>query len=684
MAAPPGKQIQLLLLLVVGFNVIPHTFELPPWVTATSITFLLWTSLHLFKNVALPPPWLRALLVACGVGGVFFQWQTILGQEPATALLVYLASLKTLEATRYRDAMIIVFTSYFLLMAHLLVSQSLPSTLYMGLDVLLVTSLMFQIHKRDRRASARSFRPAMRLLAVSLPVWIFLFVAFPRFSTGFWRLSAPPSTLTGFSDEMSPGDVERLIGSEDPAFRVTFTRGRPPSPEDMYWRGAILHVSEGGLRWSREGREPKPSRLGETARRNQGRSVVQEIVLEPNYKKWLFALDVPRDIGFGDPVKNTQVRRRPGWVFETAKDVGARVLYEAFSSSEHPAQSLSEEERRAYTQLPPDVGQDVTELAARLDSETDGSARARADRVLKFFDDEGFRYTREPGALKTGRLSEFLFETKVGFCEHFAASFSSLMRLMRVPARVVVGFQGGVYNGFGRYLIVRNLDAHAWSEVWDESAGHWRRVDPTATIAPLRIRGGGDFNLVEPNQLRDGLSADMIRSGYGRGWATRWTWRARLAWDAAASRWNNFLLKYDFQYQQELLAKLGLGGASRWIFFLWVGVGLLLFAIALQAILRFQAKREDPLLDGYHRFCARCEAAGLPRAATEGPLAFARRLSRARPGQSREIEALTAEFIALRYGRAATDPGETRKRAKAFRKRSAAFNLRNADRRPAP
>ncbi|MCM2281456.1 MAG: DUF3488 and DUF4129 domain-containing transglutaminase family protein [Bdellovibrionaceae bacterium] len=676
MTRAPGKQLQLLLLLIVSFNVIPHTFELPPWITATSISFLLWTALHLFKNVTLPPTWLRAIFVVAGGVGVFFQWHTIVGQEPATGLLVYLASLKMLEATRYRDAMYVIFTSYFLLMAHLLTSQSLPSTLYMGLDVLLITALMFQLHKRDRRTSPRSLRPAMRLLGVALPVWIFLFLVFPRFSAGLWRLNAPPPTQTGFSDDMSPGDVEKLIQSDEPAFRATFTGGEPPSPIDLYWRGAILYSADGGLRWSRNGAEPDTDRFVR-APGLSGPRVRQEIVLEPAFKKWLFALDFPREIEFDDPLRHSQVRRRPGMIFEVSKEIGSRTIYQASSSRETPAQALSIFDRKLYLQLPSDLTTDVIELAQRLNADTDSSTRARVDRVMRFFDDEEFRYSKEPGALKTGLLREFLFESKVGFCEHFAASFATLMRLMKVPARVVVGFQGGIYNGFGRYVLVRSLDAHAWAEVWDESQSRWLRVDPTATIAPLRLRVGGDYNLVDSRDLAAGVSEEMIRNGFGRGWATRFSWRARLAWDAAAMRWNNFLLKYDFQFQQELFAKLGLGEANRWIFFLWLAAGLLLFAILLQTALRLKAKKEDPLLDGYHRFCSRCAQAGLPRLSQEGPLAYSRRLIARYPDAAIEIEQLMREFITLRYGRTTqADPTTTTtRRARAFQQKSRRFML---------
>jgi len=83
-------------------------------------------------------------------------------------------------------------------------------------------------------------------------------------------------------------------------------------------------------------------------------------------------------------------------------------------------------------------------------------------------------------------MDEFLFKTKAGFCEHYAAAFVVLMRAAGIPARVVTGYQGGEMNG--NYMIVRQANAHAWSEAFIEGA--WRRFDPTGFVAPTRIEQG--------------------------------------------------------------------------------------------------------------------------------------------------------------------------------------------------
>ncbi|MES2965052.1 MAG: DUF3488 domain-containing protein [Bdellovibrionota bacterium] len=286
---PWDKSLQLFLVGIIAFNAFPLFTEIPPWCSLLTAGFLAWKGLYLWRGVRRPPRWILYSIVGVSTVGVFVTYGTIIGQEAASALLVVLTSAKLLETNRYRDAMIVIFTSYFLLMAHLLTSQSLLSTVYMATDVMLITSLMFQAHKSDRRTSLRSLRPVMKLLAFAIPVWVFLFVAFPRFSMGAWNLSQTKKAASGFSDTLNPGEVEKLAEIDEPAFRVTFRSGVVPPMEALYWRGAVLTVGE-GLRWQR----PKDERklLAEAGTPTIERTRFDyEISLEPVFKNWLFLLD---------------------------------------------------------------------------------------------------------------------------------------------------------------------------------------------------------------------------------------------------------------------------------------------------------------------------------------------------------------------------------------------------------
>ncbi len=638
---PLDKNTTALLICLVGFNLIAHTASIPIWLTAFSGIFIVWRAYYLYKGWALPSRLITGALALTGVALIFAEYKTLLGLEPATAILAYVAALKLLETMSYRDTMLVLFNCYFLLMAHLLGSQSLLSTIYMGLDLLLITAIIFHLHKRDRRTSVRSFRPAMKMLFLALPVWMLLFVAFPRFSTELFRITKENAPSTGFSDNLAPGQVEQLVNSDEPVFRVRFIKGEAPNNLDLYWRGAVLTIAEDGLRWSK-----RPDFGGSRLQKDDSATIDQEITLEPLHQKWLFALDVPAGIQFQEDGYNRLLRDRGDAFFETKENIHSRLLYTA-SSRLHFRTNLSESERAMNLQVPKTLSPLVLALAERLRQNTANELEL-SRHVLDFYARENFRYTKLPG-LQRGDLDEFLFEKKRGFCEHYAASYAILMRLMKVPARVVIGFQGGLPNEFGSYLLVRSLEAHAWAEIFVEAEHRWIRVDPTATIAPLRLTLGGDYNRIDPTSLAGITSKEELhRLLDGAGWF-HFQLRINSFLDSVTTSWNSFMLKYDYDFQISLLERLGLEKGGRLILFIWIAVGAVIFFIGLQWSLRRKALREDPILQYYHVFCRKFESAGLSRRATEGPVDFSNRLISALPGQAQEIKNVFGEFLSLRY-----------------------------------
>lgn len=681
---PWDKNIQLLLVWIIAFNIAPHTFEIPLWLTLTSFVWLSYKLLHLMRGTPLPNTWLLSGAALLGAGGVWFEYRTLAGQEAASALLVYLASLKLLETNRYRDAMLVVFTSYFLLMAHLLNSQSsLPSTLYMGLDVLLITTLMYslQSHMRDRRSIPSSFRPVMRMLTYAIPVWIFLFLVFPRFSTSLWRLeSNNPST--GFSENLDPGAISRLIDSEEIAFRVSFLD--KVAPAQLYWRGGILTRSE-GLQW-----RPPPTKSSlkidetSTASTDDIDAINYEVFLEPSFRKWLFALDYPVSLKSPQETRGNSIRRLPGFIFQTEREVVSRMSYRAVSTYKSPSLELTPEDRSLYLQVPADLDPRITRLTQTLQSEVakdplpEQSLAIQINRkLLQWLVKQDFRYTRSPGALneKNGvsQLAEFLFSSKKGFCEHFAAAHATLMRLMNIPSRVVIGFQGGKFNDFGGYILVRNLDAHSWTEIWVDDPkvkgrGYWHRVDPASVLAPLRIELGGDYNLLNESDLQMGLSTEQIQRRLHAS-LNGLPLRLSLLWDAAQMRWNSFLLGYNLDLQKDLLDRLGIQGAPFFIIAVLIFgamVGVVVFVLILSLRLRARSRKEDPLLKEWDHFCAVLAHQGSPRLPNEGPLDFAKRASLDHPHLADEIQAIARIFAVLRYS-SSTHPSQQVQELRSFR-----------------
>src|SRR5690606_14137748 len=144
--------------------------------------------------------------------------------------------------------------------------------------------------------------------------------------------------------------------------------------------------------------------------------------------------------------------------------------------------------RAMDTRLPPEVNPRTRQLALRLRGAA-ASERDYIEAVLAMFTQQPFFYTLTPPKLDRNAVDDFLFNTRSGFCEHYASAFAVLMPAACIRARGVTGYQGGEYNRMGEYWIVRQSDAHAWTEVWLEERG-WTRVDPTAAVAPERIERG--------------------------------------------------------------------------------------------------------------------------------------------------------------------------------------------------
>lgn len=222
-----------------------------------------------------------------------------------------------------------------------------------------------------------------------------------------------------------------------------------------------------------------------------------------------------------------------------------------------------------------------------------------------------------------------------------------------IPARVLSGYQGGEINPAGGYLIVRNRDAHAWAETWIEGSG-WRRVDPTAAVAPERIEYGADAleRLLGQGALLGTLSPDELLARLQLDGLTKFRRQMQLGWDAVNAAWFRWVLDYDDRRQRELLWYLGLDRLP-WVTVV-IGITVLAGALLLLYALTMRARATiDPVAALYARFCRKLARAGIVRDPGEAPLALARRIAMIRPELASDVEAITNAYTRLRYSRAA-------------------------------
>jgi hypothetical protein len=262
--------------------------------------------------------------------------------------------------------------------------------------------------------------------------------------------------------------------------------------------------------------------------------------------------------------------------------------------------------------------------------------------ALDFFREGGFVYSLRPGAMDQDIVDQFLFATRLGYCEHYSSALAFLLRAAGIPARVVVGYQGGEENPMGGYLIVRQSDAHAWVEVWID--GRWLRVDPTSVVAPQRLVTGVETFVPQGRGvvLPEGVRA--LRK-VGRFF--------QLGWDAANNSWNQWVLGFSHERQRGLWERLGLdpatrAGAGKLAGILAVGLCTVL-GVVIGFMLRARRDRRDPVVSLYARFCRKLEKHGMPRGPAEGPRDFARRIGSLRPDLAQPVRDIAEGYVALRY-----------------------------------
>lgn len=645
----PGTRVleaREILALAAGFTLAAaaHLMRLPAWLSALIGMIVLWR-LHLARRrLALPNKWLLGLVALAASGGILLEYRTLLGRDAGVALLVVMLALKLLEGRSLRDGMLLGFLGFFLLVTNFLYSQTIATAVYMlfcaWLMIAVIVSLQFTGTWPGWREPARR---AILLLVQALPLMLVLFLLFPRIQGPLWGLPHDAySGLSGLSDNMSPGSLNNLILSDAVAFRAEF-RGRIPEAPSLYWRGPVL--------WDYDGQTWTAPRFvsGADELPDGGPDPVEyTVTLEPHNKRWLFALEMPA--------------LRPPRSFITrdmqllnTTPVRTRMRYEMSSrlQSSHGADEGDAALKRAL-QLPRGFNPRTSEYAADL------RRRFRDDRllvdfVLARFRNENYVYTLSPPLLGRDAVDEFLFDTRRGFCEHYASAFTVLMRAAGIPARVVTGYQGGQVNPVGDYVLIRQADAHAWAEVWLKDQG-WVRIDPTAAIAPNRVEN----NMASALPASDPIPL-MIRPGMS------WLRDMRYRWEAVANAWNQWVLGYDTENQRKFLQRLGMN-APDWqtmtgaLATLCGAVMLLLTAWTLR-----QWRRADPVLRAWQRLSHKLRRHGLERHPWEGPRDYAQRVAAAQPQLAGPVGELCALFETLRYGSRPADAAEFRRRVASFK-----------------
>lgn len=619
--------------------ILPHMPRLPIWISFAWLLCALWR-VQVHRGQWSPPGRIvKTTVVVASFIGIRLSYGSFIGLEPTVALLIACFSLKLIEAATRREAYLLLFLGYFVALTEFLFEQGLGTVLYMLAPILLLTAALIALHQEGPlRFSWQPLRTAALISAQALPLLLLLFLVFPRIGP-LWKVPLPSDQArTGMTDQMAPGDIAQLSQSAELAFRVVFS-DRPPLQRELYWRGLVLDRFDGRAWRANDFNDMPFEQVYPSPPKLSGASIEYEIFLEPTYQRWLFALQVPEA-----KTKNAYLTMDYRLM---AKDIIAdKFVYRARA---YPQASLDlkldQRLKNIELKLAGPNNNSRTQQWAQEQRSRFVDDRELIDFFLRNFRDQQFFYTLKPPLLGDNSIDEFLFETRRGFCEHYAGSFVFLLRASGIPARVVVGYQGGEINPLTGTVLVHQFDAHAWAEAWLEGEG-WVRFDPTAAVAPQRIENGleravapGEFLAQQP------LSASRYRN-------VDWLNQMRLRLDAVNYAWTRWVVNYRDDTQIAVLTRL-LGEISplRMTLLLVGGGAFVILIVVLTLFGRHLFGTRLPAEQRYYaQFCARLARRGYLRPPNMTAGDYGRWLLRENP-QWRVAQEITTCFEALSYRR---------------------------------
>ncbi len=639
---PRDARDTLFLLAVIAMVLAPQIAYLPWWCSALAAGVLAWRAALAWHSRPLPgKAWLLALM-ALTVGATWFTHRTLLGREAGVTLVVVLLTLKTLELRARRDAYVVFFLGFFTMLTSFFNSQSLPMAAAILLGLMgLLTALVNAHMPVGKPPLALAAKTALYMMALGAPVMLVLFLLFPRLAP-LWGIPNDAMTgRSGLSAQMQVGAIGSLALDESIAMRVRFNGAVPPQGQ-LYFRGPVLSVFDGRTWQSAQSRYPARLIPGADLQ-VQGEPVAYEVTLQPTLRPWLLLLDAAPQ---PPVVPGHEVRMDADLLWHTLAPITDLLRYQARSYTEfrhgplRPVAAL-----QVDLDLPLGFNPRTLALAAQLRqdptlAQADNAVLVQA--VLQRLRSGGYRYTLDPGVSGRNSADEFWFDKKEGFCEHIASAFVILMRALGVPARIVTGYQGGELNPVDGYWVLRQSDAHAWVEVWQDGRG-WVRVDPTAAVAPGRIGS------LQRLQAPSGLMASAFNSVFGNVSPDALA-RTRAAWEALNNSWNQWVLNYSQSKQLNLLRNLGFESPS------WEDLVLVLAALLVTAALigaawtLWERRQSDPWLRLLQRVRQRALRCGIELGGATAPRQIAVLLQqRFGTGPTEAVRAWLLRLEAQRY-----------------------------------
>jgi hypothetical protein len=602
------------------------------------------------------PSWLILLLAISGSVAIAVVGQTLGLLLSMMHLLCFAYSLKMFEIPRRKDLYQLLVLGIFIATSSLIFIQSIYFSL--AIIVLVFGNFMILLNLfAPTMAVWAQAKLVAKLSLYSVPLAVALFVGFPKLSP-FWQVPSVESAKVGLSDSVKIGDIAQLALSDELAFRVSFKNSNPKHAQ-LYWRAMVLDDFD-GVTWRQSRRdETKNSQSAQSSYGSatlehanssadielRGTGLSYQVIAEPSFQSWLFALDFATS-------EQGNIGQRNDFALFYRGIISQTLSYQVTSySAAKMSATLSDASRALNLLLSTDNNPKLLAKGQQLRQQYPDD-RQLINQVLTELNEENYYYTLQPPRLNNNSLDQFYFDTRAGFCEHYASSFTYLMRAAGIPARMVVGYLGGEFNLSGNYLSVYQRNAHAWSEVWLPNDG-WQRIDPTASVDPERVERGFSTSLMqEYDDLSSGLfSLQALRAMW-------WYKQVKMQIDAIDYQWTRWVIGYTGQKQSsvmaQLLASLKQGKNILYALLILAGVTLLFYGYKVVKGKK-KGNTEDKIKALYLKTLKLMAQHQLVKARSMTAQQFADVIATARPELSASFCAISNGFAQLSYQNFADD-----------------------------
>ena len=607
---------------------------------------------HSFKKYKRLSPLILMIIAISGCVAIAISARSLGVLLSMLHLLTFAYTLKAFEIKQRKDFYQLLLLGLFLLASALIFKQTLAFS-FLIICILVVNLTVLHLVFSPSKTILLASKTVIILLLQSTLLAVTLFIVFPRLSP-FWQVPNASSAKTGLSDEVSPGDIASLALSSDLAFRVDFKGKQIPAYSSLYWRAMTLENFD-GRKWTRKTNTTYKSSpnnsLAQTGFKPviSGESISYDITVEPNYQSWLFGLAVATS-------DNSQILSIPDYTL-LSRNVLSQTSFYQVTSYLHSTLDLNINNDVKLRNLAIIKGSNprLEKLANQLKQQY-SEPLDRAKAVLKTFREKNYFYTLQAPTLIRNSLDQFYFDTKAGFCEHYASSFTYLMRASGIPARVVTGYLGGEYNNvneseqqngqYGGHLSVYQYDAHAWSEIWLSGIG-WQRVDPTAAVDPQRVENGWSNALLTQ---QSSINNNLI--GLYQFKNIAWLNSLRLQLDSLDYQWTRWVIGYSNERQYNLL-KEWFGKHLPWKTAAIIAVAFIIAMVFITLFYRFDItrfkKKIEPEVLLYQKVLKVISIKGLVKPNNMTVLCFSTQVASHLPQISQEFHCFSKTFERLVY-----------------------------------